>query len=91
MIQLGRSPPLRGGGLIGYKDSGASRKKGGEKLPCLKSKGFSAMIINRELVDTKGSGKLRSRTRSRLVFLHFPCVGLQYWFELVPVSREGDC
>lgn len=82
---------MRGGGLFGYKDSGASRKKGGENPPCLKSKGFSAMIITRELVDTKGSGKLRSRTRSRLIFLHFSYVGLQCWLELVFALREGGC
>jgi hypothetical protein len=68
--KLGRSLSLRSGGLFGNKDPGASRKKRSENLHRLKGKGSSAMIINRGLVDTKNSGKLRLRMRNKLIFLY---------------------
>lgn len=49
---MGRSFLLRGDGLFGNKDPGTSRKKDCENQSSRKGKGFSALIISRELVGT---------------------------------------
>lgn len=49
---IGRSSALRSNGLYSNKDPGASKNMCGENPHRLKSKGFLALIINQELVES---------------------------------------
>lgn len=49
---MNRSQVLRSNGLYSNKDPGASKKNSGENPLRLKGKGFLALIINQELVET---------------------------------------
>lgn len=70
MFHSDRSLSLRRGGPNGNKDPGVSRKNNREKRFSLKSKGFSALVISRELVEPKESVNMLFRMDGRLIFLH---------------------